>query len=162
MLILVQLVFYCLLYILLVKCAVRDDGRNSLYFYPKEYIEEAERRGIADKKTTMKKGKRFMILFCIAIFVALILIISVWNRVTDFQTAYMQAALFLVVVNWFDAIVIDRLWVGHSKIWIIRGMEGIPYVKPWKNILIKRSLATVMYLVLALAVAGIAVLVGKI
>ncbi len=162
MLILVQLVFYCLLYILLVKCAVRDDGRNCLYFYPKEYIEEAERRGIADKKTTMKKGKRFMILFCIAIFVALILIISVWNRVTDFQTAYMQAALFLVVVNWFDAIVIDRLWVGHSKIWIIRGMEGIPYVKPWKNILIKRSLATVMYLVLALAVAGIAVLVGKI
>ena len=162
MLILVQLVYYCLLYILLVKCAVRDDGRNCLYFYPKEYIEEAERRGIADKKTTMKKGKRFMILFCIAIFVALILIISVWNRVTDFQTAYMQAALFLVVVNWFDAIVIDRLWVGHSKIWIIRGMEGIPYVKPWKNILIKRSLATVMYLVLALAVAGIAVLVGKI
>ncbi len=162
MLILVQLVYYCLLYILLVKCAVRDDGRNCLYFYPKEYIEEAERRGIADKKTTMKKGKRFMILFCIAIFVALILIISVWNRVTDFQTAYMQAALFLVVVNWFDAIVIDRLWVGHSKIWIIRGMEGIPYVKPWKNILIKRSLATVMYLVLALAVAGIAVRVGKI
>ena len=162
MLILVQLVFYCLLYILLVKCAVRDDGRNCLYFYPKEYIEEAERRGIADKKTTMKKGKRFMILFCIAIFVALILIISVWNRVTDFQTAYMQAALFLVVVNWFDAIVIDRLWVGHSKIWILRGMEGIPYVKPWKNILIKRSLATVMYLVLALAVAGIAVRVGKI
>ena len=162
MLILVQLVLYCLLYILLVKCAVRDSGRNCLYFYPKEYIEEAERRGIADKKTTMKKGKRFMILFCIAIFVALILIISVWNRVTDFQTAYMQAALFLVVVNWFDAIVIDRLWVGHSKIWIIRGMEGIPYVKPWKNILIKRSLATVMYLVLALAVAGIAVRVGKI
>ena len=162
MLILVQLVYYCLLYILLVKCAVRDDGRNCLYFYPKEYIEEAERRGIADKKTTMKKGKRFMILFCIAIFVALILIISVWNRVTDFQTAYMQAALFLVVVNWFDAIVIDRLWVGHSKIWIIRGMEGIPYVKPWKNILIKWSLATVMYLVLALAVAGIAVRVGKI
>lgn len=162
MLLLLQNVLYCLLYASLIKCAVRNDGRNCLYFYPKEYIEEAERRGIADKKTTMKKGKRFMILFCIAIFVALILIISVWNRVTDFQTAYMQAALFLVVVNWFDAIVIDRLWVGHSKIWIIRGMEGIPYVKPWKNILIKRSLATVMYLVLALAVAGIAVRVGKI
>jgi len=162
MLILVQLVLYCLLYILLVKCAVRDSGRNCLYFYPKEYIEEAARRGIADKETTMKKGKRFMIPFCIAIFAALILIISVWNHVTDFKTAYMQAALFLVVVNWFDAFVIDRLWVGRSKIWIIQGMEGVPYVKPWKNILIKRSLATVMYLVLALAVAGIAVLIGKI
>ncbi len=162
MLILVQLVLYCLLYILLVKCAVRDSGRNCLYFYPKEYIEEAERRGIADQETTMKKGKRFMIPFCIIIFVALILIISVWNHVTDFKTAYIQAALFLVVVNWFDAFVIDWLWVGHSKIWIIRGMEGIPYVKPWKNILIKRSLATVMYLVIALVAAGIVVLIGKI
>lgn len=57
MLILVQLVYYCLLYILLVKCAVRDDGRNCLYFYPKEYIEEAQKRGIADKETVMKKVK---------------------------------------------------------------------------------------------------------
>ena len=87
--------------------------------------------------------------------------ISFWNRVTDFKTAYLQAALFLVVVNWFDALVIDRLWVGHSKIWRIKGMDGVPYVKPWKTILMKRSLATVMYLIVALAAAGIVVLIGK-
>ena len=102
-----------------------------------------------------------MIPFCIIIFTAPILIISLWNRVTDFKTAYLQAALFLVIVNWFDALVIDRLWVGHSRIWIIRGMEGVPYVKPWKDIIIKRSLATAMYLILALAAAGIAVLIGS-
>ena len=108
----------------------------------------------------MKKGKRFMIPFCIIIFAAPVLIISVWNRVTDFKTAYLQAALFLVVVNWFDALAIDRLWVGHSKIWVVKGMEGVPYVKPWKDILIKRSLATVMYLILALPLAGIAVMIS--
>ena len=129
---------------------------------PPTYIEEAHRRGIADKEAAMKKGKRFMIPFCLLLFVALILIISVWNRVADFKTAYLQSALFLVVVNWFDALVIDRLWVGHSKIWIIRGMEGVPYVKPWKTILLKRSLATVMYLILSLAVAGIVVLIGHV
>ena len=116
MLFLLQLVLYCLLYILLVKCAVRDSGLHCLYFYPKEYIEEAHRSGIADKAAVMKSGKRFMIPFCIIIFAAPILMISFWNRVTDFKTAYLQAALFLVVVNWFDALVIDRLWVGHSKI----------------------------------------------
>ena len=147
MLFLLQLVLYCLLYILLVKCAVRDSGLHCLYFYPKEYIEEAHRRGIADKAAVMKSGKRLMISF--------------WNRVTDFKTAYLQAALFLVVVNWFDALVIDRLWVGHSKIWRIKGMDGVPYVKPWKTILMKRSLATVMYLIVALAAAGIVVLIGK-
>ena len=160
MLILLQLALYCLLYILLVKCAAGNSGLRCLYFYPKAYIEEAHRRGIADKDAVMKKGKHFMAAFCLIIFTVPILIISLWNRVTDFKTAYLQAALFLVIVNWFDALVIDRLWVGHSKIWRIKGMEGVPYVKPWKDILIKRSLATVMYLILALALAGIAVLIG--
>ena len=41
MLLLFQNLLYCLLFIALVKCAVRDNGRNCLYFYPKEYIEEA-------------------------------------------------------------------------------------------------------------------------
>lgn len=103
-----------------------------------------------------------MIPFCVIIFAALIVIISVWNRVTDFKTAFMQAYLFLVVMNWFDGIVIDRLWVGHSKIWAVAGMKGIPYVKPWKTVLIKRGAATVLYLIVALAAAGMAVLVGKI
>ena len=115
MLLLLQNVLYCLLYASLIKCAVRNDGRNCLYFYPKEYIEEAQKRGIADKETVMKRSKWFMIPFCIIIFVVLILIISVWNHVMDFKTAYLQACLFLVVMNWFDGIVIDRLWVSTAE-----------------------------------------------
>lgn len=64
-----------------------------------------------------------------------------------------------MVANWFDGIVLDRLWVGHSKIWRIKGMEGVPYVKA---VLTKRSLVTVLYLIFSLAVAGIVVLIGKI
>ena len=41
-------------------------------------------------------------------------------------------------------------------------MEGVPYVKPWKTVIVKRGLATALYLVIALAVAGIVVLIGKI
>ena len=161
MMLLLQNVLYCALFIFPVKCAVRDNGMNCLYFYPKEYLEEAQRRGIADKDATMKKGKRFMIPFCIVIFVALILIISFWNHVTDFKTAYLQAVLFLVVMNWFDGIVMDRIWVGHSKIWRIKGMEGVLYMKSWKDILVRRSLGTVLYLIIALVVAGIVVVIGK-
>lgn len=162
MLLLLQIALYCLLYILLVKLAVKNDGLNCLYFYPKEYIDEAQKRGIADKAAVMKKGKRFMISFCIIIFAVLILIISLWNHITDFKTAYIQSALLLVVMNWFDGLVIDRLWVGHSKIWRIKGMEGIPYVKSWKMVLTKRGAATVLYLVVAAATAGIVVLIGRI
>lgn len=156
---LLQMVLYCLLFILMVKCLARDNGQNCLYFYPKEYIEEAHRRGIADKDTTMKKGKLVMIPFCIILLVVLVLIISVWNRVTDFKTAYIQAYLFLVVMNWFDGIILDRLWVAHGKLWHIKGMEGVPYIKPWKTVLVKRGAGTVLYLLIALVVAGIVVLI---
>ena len=157
-----QLCLYCLLFFLLVKAAVRNDGRNCLYFYPKEYIGEAAKRGLADPAATMAKGKRFMIPFCIFMLLALLAILVYWNRVTDFRTAYGQSVLFLVVMNWFDGLVIDGLWVRRSKIWRIAGMEGIPYAKPWNTILVRRSLGTVVYLVLALAIAGIVVLLGKI
>lgn len=157
-----QLGLFCLLYIGMVKAAVKDNGLNCLYFYPDDFLDEAEKRGIADKEATMKKGKRFMIPFCIILFIALLLILCVWNQVTDFKTAYGQAVLFLVGSNWFDGIVIDELWVGHSKIWKIRGMEDVPYTKPLSYMLKRRTLGTVVYLVLAAGVAGIAVWIGKI
>ena len=111
----------------------------------------------------MKKGKRFMIPFCIVMLVVLVMIIAIWNHVTDFKTAYLQSyAFLLVVMHWFDGIVLDRLWVGHGKIWRIEGMEGVPCVKSWKNVIVKRSAATVMYLIIVLVTAGIVVLMGKI
>ena len=47
MLIALQNILFCLLFISLVKCAARNNGLNCLYFYPKEYIEEAHKRGLA-------------------------------------------------------------------------------------------------------------------
>lgn len=140
MLFCLQIALYCLLFFLLVKCAVKNDGRNCLYFYPKEYIDEAQRRGLAEHGDVMRRGKRFMI---------------------PFRAAYAQTAVFLVVMNWFDGIIIDRLWVGRSKIWRIEGMEGVPYVKPWKTVLIKRGLGTVLYLLLSPAFAAIALQLAR-
>ena len=163
MLLLFQLILYCLLFLALVKYAVKDSGRNCLYFYPQEFLDEAQRRGIiADKDTEMRKGKRFMTVFCLVILIVLIAVIAGWNDVKDFHTACFEAYLFLVVMNWFDGLVIDLLWVGHSKIWRIEGMEGVPYVKPWRTVYTKRSAATALYLLVAAAVGGIVVLIGKI
>lgn len=51
MMILLELVLYCLLFFLLVKGAARNSGRNCLYFYSKEYLIER----ILNKKTTILK-----------------------------------------------------------------------------------------------------------
>ena len=57
MLLLLQIILCCLLYLALVKCAVRDSGRNCLYFYPDAYLDEAQRRGIADKTEGAAQGQ---------------------------------------------------------------------------------------------------------
>ena len=79
---------------------------------------------------------------------------------TNFTAAYWQAVLFLVVMNWFDGICMDLVWVAHGKEWAIPGMEGIPYIKPQRSVLIKRTAGTALYFVIALPVAGAAVLMG--
>ena len=86
-----QITLYCLLFLLLVKLAVRDSGIHCLYFYPKPYLEEAQRRGIVERDAVMAQGKRFMIPFCVGMLAVLVGILAFWNRVTDFKTAYWQA-----------------------------------------------------------------------
>ena len=45
----------------MVKAMARDSGRNCLYFYPQEYLDEAERRGLCDKDATMRHGKLWVV-----------------------------------------------------------------------------------------------------
>ena len=73
----------------------------------------------------------------------------------SFGEAYWQALLFIEVMNVYDGIVIDKLWVGHSKFWVIPGLEDMPYVQTWRQVLKKRSM-------LALILAAGAALVGSI
>ncbi len=75
----------------------------------------------------------------------------------DFKTAYWQSLLFLEVMNWYDGIVIDRLWVGHSKFWVLPGTEDLPFVPAWPQVLKKRGRATLVWLVGAAVVAALVV-----
>ena len=99
-----------------------------------------------------------MIPFFLVMLSALVLIIGLWNGVRRFWLAFWQALLFLEVMNWYDGIVIDRLWVGHSRFWIIPGTEEIPFVQTWPQVMKKRGILTLIWIVGAALVAGIVVL----
>ena len=159
MIYLLQLILFCTLFIALVRLSAIGWGVNALYFYPKDYQEIAYSRKIADREDIRKKRKRFMLPFIFIMAAALLLIIGVWNSAESFLSAYLQSVLFLEVMNWFDGIVVDKLWVGHSRLWEVAGMEGIPYAQTWRQILKKRGLLTVIFLVLAAVPAGIIVLI---
>ena len=155
--ILLQLILFCVLFTLMVKIAVGNNAVNGLYFYPRPVQERAFEIGLTDPETVARKRKRFMIPFFLVMLIALVLIIGLWNRVKTLWPAYLQALVFLEVMNWYDGIVIDRLWVGHSSFWIIPGTEDIPFVKPWKQILKERGILTFIWIIGAAAAAGITV-----
>ena len=148
-----QLVLFCALFTLMVKIGAGNSALNCLYFYPKEYQEQAFRLNLTDRETVDRKRKRFMLLFFLVMLAALLLIIGRWNRIGDFRPAYWQALLFLEVMNWYDGIVIDRLWVGHSAFWVIPGTEGIPFAQTWPQVLRKRCILTAVWIAGAAIVA---------
>ena len=157
MIILIQMVLFCLLFTAMVMYAVRGGAIDGVYFYPKAVQERAIDIGLITKETMQKKRKVFMTEFYIVMLTALVLIIGLWNRVSDFKTAYLQALLFLEVMNIYDGIAIDKIWVGHSRFWILPGCEDIPYVQTWGQVLKKRSLLAMIWIAGAAIVAGIVV-----
>ncbi|MBO5567521.1 MAG: hypothetical protein J6A79_01010 [Clostridia bacterium] len=153
-----QLILFCALFTLMVKIGVGNSALNGLYFYPKPVQEKVYALGLTDRETVAKKRKRFMIAFFAVMAAALILIIRVWNGIRSFGPAYLQALLFLEVMNWYDGIVIDRLWVGHSSFWVIPGAEEIPFVQTWPLILKKRSILMLIWIAGTAVIAGIVAL----
>ena len=156
--IVLQLILFCGLFTLMVKLGVGNNALNGLYFYPKPVQERAFAIGLADRAAVAKKRKRFMIPFFLVMTTVLVLIIGLWNGVRTFGKAYLQALLFLEVMNWYDGIVIDKIWVGFSKFWVLPGCEDIPYVQTWKEVLKKRGLLTLIWIVGAALAAGIVIL----
>ena len=156
--ILLQLILYCALFTLMVKYGVGNKAINGLYFYPKPVQERAIEIGLIDRQTMKAKRKRFMTIFFITMAIALIFIIAIWNKVHTFKEAYLQSLLFLEVMNWYDGIVIDRLWVGHDKFWILPGTQDLPFVQTWPQVLKKRSLLTIIWIFGSILTAGLVVL----
>ena len=156
--IVLQLILFCALFTLMVKIGVGNNALNGLYFYPKPLREKVYEFGLTDRETVAKKRKRFMIAFFAVMAAALILIIRVWNGILSFWAAYLQALIFLEVMNWYDGIVIDRLWVGHSRFWVIPGTEEIPFVQTWPQVLKNRGILTLIWIAGAALIAGIVVL----
>lgn len=157
-----QLIVYCLLFTAIVRYAVLGGAVNGLFFYPKAVQERAFEIGLTDRETMHQRRRRFMTLFYVVMLTALVLIIAVWNRVSDFRTAYLQALLFLEVMNIYDGVVIDKLWVGHSRFWILKGTEDLPFVQTWAQVLKKRSILALIWVIGAAVVAGIVFLFGKV
>jgi hypothetical protein len=143
----------------MVLLSVRGGAINGLYFYPKAVQNRAIEIGLSTRETMNRKRKIFMTEFYIVMLTTLVLIIGLWNHISDFKTAYIYALLFLEVMNWYDGIVIDEVWVRYSKFWVLPGCEDMPYVQTIRQMLKKRLFLTLIWVIGAAIVAGIVVLI---
>ena len=159
--IIMQLILYCLLFTAMVRISVIGGAVNGLFFYPKAVQERAFAIGLSDAETMKRKRRRFMTAFYLVMLSALVLIVGIWNGAERFGSAYLQSLLFLEVMNIFDGIVIDKLWVGHGRFWILKGTEDIPFVQTWKQVLKKRSFLALVWVIGACIAAAIAVLLAR-
>lgn len=159
--IILQLVIYCLIFTLMVRFAVRGGAIDGLYFYPKDIQNRAIELGLATKESINRKRKIFMTEFYIVMLVTLVLIIGLWNHISDFKTAYLYALIFLEVMNWYDGIFIDELWVRYSKFWVLPGCEDMPYVQTIRQMLKKRIFLSLIWVAGAAIVAGLVVLIFR-
>jgi hypothetical protein len=143
----------------MVLLSVRGGAINGLYFYPKAVQNRAIEIGLSTRETMNRKRKIFMTEFYIVMLTTLVLIIGLWNHISDFKTAYLYALLFLEVMNWYDGIVIDEVWVRYSKFWVLPGCEDMTYVQTIRQMLKKRLFLTLIWVIGAAIVAGIVVLI---
>ncbi|MEE3488571.1 MAG: hypothetical protein VZT48_10780 [Bulleidia sp.] len=158
MMTLLQLILYCLLFTAMVNIGVGGNALNGLYFYPKPYQEKVYELKLIDREYVARRRKIFMTSFFAVMLIGLLLIIGLWNGIHEYLPAYLQALLFLEVMNWYDGIVIDKLWVGHSSFWKIPGVD-LPYVQTWNQVLKKRGILTLIWIAGAAIVAGLVVLI---
>jgi hypothetical protein len=158
---LIQVLIYLFFFTAAIAAVVANGPLGGIFFYPKLVQQRALELGLTDAATIRKRKKWFFTVLMIGIVALPVLFIGLWNQVTDVRTAYVQSLLLLVIMNWYDGIVMDRLWVGHSKFWVIQGCEDLPYAKSVKTVMIERGIMTLVYLPIAAVIAEIAVLVGR-
>jgi hypothetical protein len=151
-----QLVLFCALFTAVVAAVVRDGPLGGLFFYPKSVQERAFQLGLVEREALAHRRTRFMCAFYLVMLAALLLVIRVWDGITDYWPAYWQALLFLEVMNVYDGIVSDKVWVGLSPFWVIPGCEDLPYVQTWAQVARKRLVLAAIWVFGAALVAALA------
>ena len=97
------------------------------------YHEDVQNRCVALGLTTKEKIKRNSAIFkavCLPGYIAYVIIcVYATNGAKGFLSGFWQLLVILSVMNLADRLLVDGLWVGHTKAWTIPGTEDMkPYI----------------------------------
>ena len=145
----VLLILYCLI-------GIKDGAVGMVHLYDKTVRQRCIELGLT---TEEKIKKRAIVIKTIGIlmYVTYVLVfVYAVNSARGFLQGFLQLLIILSVCN-----LIDELWVGHTKAWIIPGTEDLmPYIKT-KDKIVKWLFGTVGMAVISAVLAGIMTLILK-
>ena len=116
----------CALFTLFVFLMSRNPIK-SIFNYPPAIIERCDQLGLVDA-SNRPGGMAFYVKKIVAMIifgVLLGLLVRYVNGCTTFLCGALTAYALWVVVNWFDALVLDCLWFCHDKHFVIPGTEDM-------------------------------------
>ena len=127
---LIEAVVLCVLFHVGVWLQVRKEPAKRVYSYPPAIVERYMKLGkIPDQKNpdTLERVKKK---WPAAIVLGILLgaIVYMVNGSRSFLTGFLVSYGLWLIVDWYDAIVIDILWLCHSKMYILPGTEDMTEV----------------------------------
>ena len=126
MVFLIESLVACALFTFFVFLMSRDPVKT-IFNYPPAIIERCDKLGLVDA-SNKPGGVGFYVkkLTAMVVFGVLLgLLVRYVNGCTLFWSGFLTAYALWVVVNWWDAIVMDCLWFCHDKRFIIPGTEDM-------------------------------------
>ena len=95
--------------------------------YPPAIVARAEELGLVlcERKQRALKVITAKLAFCLITAIALAVILCIFNKADMFLSGFVTSSLLWLVVDWYNALVIDCLWFCHSKRCIIPGTEDM-------------------------------------
>ena len=124
---LIEAVVLCVLFHLVIWLQARKDPAVKIYDYPPAIVERYIELGkIPDKKnpSTLERVKRK---WPAAIVLGILLgaVVYLVNGSRSFLNGFLVSYGLWLIVDWYDAIVIDILWFCRAKMWILSGTEDM-------------------------------------
>lgn len=118
-----------ILLVLICAVGIRNGAVGMVHLYHQDVQDRCVKMGL----TTHEKIRKNSIVFklcCIPGYITYILVcVYAINKAHGFLTGFWQLLVILSVMNLFDRIFVDGLWVGHTKAWTIPGTEDLkPYI----------------------------------
>lgn len=159
MVFLIESLVACAIFTLCVFLMSRDPVKV-VFNYPPAIIERCDKLGLVDAGNR-PGGTAFYVKKVVAMLlfgVLLGLLVRYVNGSTTFWCGTLTAYALWVVVNWFDALVLDCIWFCHDRHYVIPGTEDM--VKEYHNYWfhIKGALIGMLLGIPAALVAGLMVL----